>query len=211
MDIGLCMVYCMELKKKILSPLEHWILHHAPVTKSTRERFFIFQDQLQKYLKNDIKMASIPCGLMDDLLSLDYSHIANAELTGIDLDGESLDLAQRNAKNIHNDAIQIAFHQRNAWDLNIIDKFNIIASNGLNIYEPDESKVIALYHEFWKALTTGGILITSFLTPPPALSSESTWKNVNPADALKQKALFVDIIQASWQAFSEQKNKRDSN
>lgn len=44
-------------------------------------------------------------------------------------------------------------------------------------------------------------MVTSFLTPPPALSAESPWRNVNPNDAIKQKAIFNDIIGVTWQTF----------
>jgi len=80
-----------------LSPLESWILHRAPGIKGTRERFFIFQQQVQKRLLNNMALASIPCGLMDDLLTLDYSELSDITLTGIDLDLSSLNLARKNA------------------------------------------------------------------------------------------------------------------
>jgi hypothetical protein len=50
--------------------------------------------------KNNVQIAStsISCGLMDDLLRLDYSSCKNYHLTGIDLDKRSLDLAVQSAK-----------------------------------------------------------------------------------------------------------------
>ena len=186
-------------KKKGFPPLEQWILHRAPVFKGTQERFQIFKHQLQKHLKNSMTVASIPCGLMDDLLGLDFSQTPEVALLGVDLDKNSLKLAQENA---HAYACKnVSFLEKDAWNLGVTEAYDMITSNGLNIYQPDDEKVVALYKEFHKALKKDGILITSFLTPPPALSPESTWKNYVAADTLKQKAIFADIIQTGWQTF----------
>ncbi len=185
------------IQKSDLSSLEHWFLHKAPIVKSTQERYQIFKTQLQKHVTNDVKMASIPCGLMDDLLCLNYSDVQGTEITGIDLDEESLHLAFENSKEYNVKNIQ--FMNRDAWNLRITNEYDLITSNGLNIYEPDDGKVIDLYKEFYAALKVGGTLITSFLTPSPLMSAESTWKNFDMADIMKQKAILIDIVQVVWQ------------
>lgn len=194
-------------KKQNLAPLEEWLLNRAPSVKATQERFRIFQKALQGRLKDNVKIASVPCGIMDDLLTLDYTGIKEPYLTGIDLDHRSLELAQENAKK-HN-LTHIEFIQRDAWNLDLRGEYDLITSNGLNIYEPDDIKVIKLYKQFHVALKADGILITSFLTPPPTLSKESTWKNVNLEDSLKQKAIFGDIIGATWQTFRTEDKTRE--
>ncbi len=101
-----------------------------------------------------------------------------------------------------------SFHQSDAWDLGKFEgQFDVITSNGLNIYEGDDTKVTALYAEFFKTLKPGGILITSFLTPPPAMGG-ATWKDVNPADAAKQRILFGTIIGVGWQHFRTEETTR---
>jgi hypothetical protein len=177
-----------EPRQENLSELETWILESAPVVLATRERFYIFRKQLQHYLKNGAKLASVPCGSMDDLLGLDYSHFLDMKLVGIDLDQESLDLAAKNAVAHHNP--QVSFLKKDAWHLAIYEEYDIITSNGLNIYEHDDQKVNALYQEFFNALKPGGVLITSFLTPPPAVSKASTWHNYNAGDFSKAKSYF---------------------
>ena len=194
------------IKKEKLSPLESWLLNKAPAIKATSERFRIFNSQLQKHLRNGIKIASIPCGLMDDLLCLNYKNLKDIKLAGIDLDQESLELAKENSKDY---GIQNAeYIKKDAWNLNINEEYDILTSNGLNIYEQDFNKIIDLYKQFYKALKVGGILITSFLTPPPSLEKNSTWKNYDTEDALKQKAIFSDIIQAKWQTFQTEDQAR---
>ena len=189
-------------------PLENWIIHKAPVFKSTQERFRIFQDQLKSYVKSEMTVASVPCGLMDVSLSLDFSHLENVKLVGIDLDKDTLNLANKNAEKNNKTSIT-SFLRQDAWNLEIDEKYDILISNGLNIYEHDDQKVVELYKEFFKALKSDGILILSFLTPPPSLSKESSWKNYNLEDALKQKAVFGDIIQAQWQASRTENQTRE--
>ncbi|CEO17198.1 hypothetical protein RMONA_04060 [Rickettsia monacensis] len=53
-----------------LYPLEIWILYHAPSIKATQERFKIFQKILQDKLEDGMQFISVPCGTMDDLLTL---------------------------------------------------------------------------------------------------------------------------------------------
>ncbi len=189
-----------------LRPLEKWLLTRAPAVKATQERFHIFQKHLHKHLQSNIKVASIPCGLMDDLLSLDYSCVSNVSLTGIDLDKESLKLAQENA--VQNQVEYVQFSEKNAWDLKSDSEYDIITSNGLNVYVTDLNAEINLYKEFYKALKKDGIFITSFLTPGPMQSENSPWKNYDVSDLLKQKAVFSDILQVNWQTMKKESEIR---
>lgn len=184
--------------------LEQWIYYDAPAVKATRERFWIFNEILQSLLVRDTSFASIPCGLMDDLLRLPTDDTVS--LTGIDLDPSSLKQAEQNA-HAHQKS-NVKFLEKDAWDLDLSDAFHVIASNGLNIYEKSDERVVALYGQFYKALKSGGKLVTSFLTPPPALSLESTWKNYATEDALKQKVLFSEIIGVQWQTFRTETQTR---
>jgi len=204
--ISYLILYGRQKDKSELTSLEKWFLYDAPVIKATQQRFRIFQEQLIKYINKETKVASIPCGTMDDLLSLNIPHDHYVHFCGIDLDKNSLELAEKNSKKYAYP--HVSFHQRNAWNLGASQKFDLITSNGLNIYEPDDQKVVQLYQEFYKVLKSKGILIASFLTPPPNLSKDSLWKNYNKADVIKQKAIFGDIIQTKWQVFRTESQKR---
>lgn len=199
-------VILQGLKKTDLHPLEQWMLTKAPIIRATRERFHIFQTAIQQHLKSNQTIASIPCGLMDDLLSLDYTHVSNVHLVGIDLDGESLKLARHNADHYGQD--NVSFIESNAWTLGAQNTYDIVVSNGLNIYVADDQKNQDLYRAFYTALKPGGILITSFITPPPAVSPESPWHDYDEVDALKQRALLVDIIETTWQNFRTESHTR---
>jgi ubiquinone/menaquinone biosynthesis C-methylase UbiE len=198
----------LALKEELSNPLEKWFIYDCPGILATRERFKIFHKQLTHCLQEDSTIASIPCGLMDDLLLLDDKHLTRINYVGIDLDPHSLSLATANAHRVGKESCS-CFLQKDAWDLNIHETYDVISSNGLNIYEPNPEKVTELYRGFFNALKKYGVLITSFLTPPPTLTDESTWINVNPDSIIKQKAIFSDILQVGWQSYQSEAAVRE--
>lgn len=184
------------------SQLESFILERAPTLLATQQRFQIFLEQNQLAVRNNAKLLSLPCGLMGELLYLNYENIENLDLFGIDLDPEALSLAQQNAKSKNLDK-WCQLIKKDAWRLDYENKFDLISSNGLTIYESSDEKVAKLYKLFFKALKPGGKLITSFMTPPPTATDNCEWdmSQVIPADLMLQKVLFVDIVQAAFSCF----------
>lgn len=182
--------------------LELFLLDQAPTCLATQQRFEIFKREIQNRLHDGVILASIPCGLTADLLDLDFSQIPHFSIYGIDIDPESLIQSQKIAENL-SIADDCQFVQRDAWALGYEKKFDIITSNGLSIYEPDNTKILALYHHFFLALKPNGCLVTSFLTPPPILGTKTEWDltNVNSEHALLQKIVFADILECKWQIF----------
>lgn len=183
-------------------PLEKWLL-----TKSlfviARERLATFQRLITNKLKSNMVLASLPCGLMDDLLHLDYSGFKNISLFGIDADSESLEYAKENAKKRCLEK-SVNFLCKDAWQLDIESQFDLLTSNGLNMYESDEGRLISLYKNFYKALKPGGVLVMSFLPPPPAKADLEEIANlfkISPQDWKKERSLFGDIIQIKYLNF----------
>ena len=183
-----------------IPPLETWIRTKAPMVKATRERFHIFQREVVALLRDNITLASVPCGLMDCLLRLDYSSHKNISFIGVDLDEEALNLALGNALNFGHDA-HLQLILKDAWEMTLKQNVDILISNGLTIYEPDHSKVLELYKKFHRALKPGGTLVTSFLTPPPIPGNQCPWRNFNVDDLLLQKSIMVDILDAKFQCY----------
>ena len=187
---------------KPLTRLEDFLLNRSPTLLATQQRFKIFLKENQTQVNPGAHLACIPCGMMGELLYLDYNNISHINLTGIDYDKDTLEHASTlaSARNI---TFNINFIQRDAWQLNIENAFNLISSNGLNMYEPDDKKVEALYQHFYNALKPGGKLVTSFLTYPPALTDQCEWdmSRINKDDLLIQKVIFVDIMQAKFQCY----------
>lgn len=185
--------------------IEEYIFKDALVTISSRERFHIFQEEIQKILDSKMTLASIPCGLMRDLLTLDFSSTKNVELIGIDLDPKSIqlskDLAEVNGLNKYAE-----YKCKDAWNLEIDNKIDVITSSGLNVYESNYERLIDLYKSFYKALKNNGVLITSFLTPPPNICSSSPWEisDVPESTLALAKIIFGDILELNWQNFKSE-------
>lgn len=192
----------LNSENKPFTQLESFFLNQAPSSLATQQRFEIFKKETQKRLQNGISLASIPCGLTADLLDLDFSQLSDFSIFGIDIDTESIHQSQQIAEKLKI-ANHCQFLQKDAWNLGYDKKFDIISSNGLSIYEPDNKKVIDLYKNFFLALKPNGSLITSFLTPPPIPGTKTEWDltAINPEHALLQKIIFSDIIEAKWQLF----------
>ncbi len=182
--------------------IETFLLNKAPTCLAIRERFEIHKKEIQKRVKEGVSFASIPCGVMADLLDVDYSGISNFKLTGIDIDPETLEEAEELAKEkkLQGDC---EFYVRDAWNLQIENQFDLMTSSGLNIYVSDDEKVTALYHQFCRALKPKGCLLTSFLTPPPGLPVQTEWNisKIHLPDAQMQKLIFNDILDCKWQTF----------
>lgn|GEM_PF-135273 len=196
----------LPIKPLIKNVIEEFLFNKAPTCLATQQRFQIFKKELQKRVSEGAVFASVPCGLMADLIELDFSRIFRFALVGIDIDAEAIAQGQRFA-NEHNISENCTFLQRDAWALSINDRFDVLTSNGLSIYEPNDERVIDLYREFFKAIKPGGYLITSYLTPPPIPGQVSEWNlaKVSTADALLQKIIFADILNCKWQIFRSSK------
>lgn len=189
-----------------------WRIYEAlPAVLATRERFGIFQRETQALLRPGIAMASIPCGWMGDLLLLDYRDCAgDFSLTGIDLDPEAIEGARRLAQERGLES-HVSLRQADAWAGSLHEEVDVLTSNGLNIYEPDDAHVVELYRAFFRALRPGGTLITSFLTPPPMLHPASSWRmaELDPQLLAFQHLLFTRIIDAKWSALRTHDQTRE--
>ncbi len=196
---------------KPLALLEKQILDRCPVVLATQERFKIFLRQNQQRVRNNARLACIPCGLMGELLYLDLMGIDSIELIGIDYDANTLASAQALAKRLEV-PFALTLEQQDAWQLSVDHGFDLISSNGLNIYEPDDAKVTALYQRFYEALKPGGMLVTSFLTPLPnpdhREACEWDMRFINQEDLILQRILFADIIATKWQSYRSTEQTR---
>lgn len=185
-----------------LHPLERFILDRCPVLLATQERFDIFLRENQTQVSHGATLACIACGMMNDLLYLDYTGITDIQLIGLDYDANTLKDAEKLAQEKAL-APFVTLMQQDAWQLNAHDEYDLISCNGLTIYEPDDARVASLYQRFFTALKPGGKLVTSFLTFPPTLTDACEWDmtHVNRDDLLQQKILLADIVEAKFQHY----------
>jgi len=182
--------------------MESFLLDKAPTIRATQQRYQVFLEQNQQAVLNNATLASIPCGLMGELLNLQLATVDTISLVGIDCDSKSLAEAEQivQEKEV---AQPVILQQADAWQLKQCNNFNLISSNGLNIYEPDDNKVVDLYQKFHTALKPGGILVTSFLTPPPNEYNAGEWQmnKIDQQDLKLQKIIFSYILNAKWQCY----------
>ena len=187
-----------ELKE---NGLEAFLLEQAPTVLATRQRSQIFKSLIAEEIAPNKRWASIPGGVMGEFLTLGHS-LEGMEITGIDLDASNFTYAQQLAER-NGVRAKLQFEQRDAWSLEEENRYDLVSSNGLNIYVEEEDKLIELYRTFYKMLSHGGVFITSALTVPPIPGRESEWKmdQLNPQHMLMQKVLFQDILGSDWQQY----------
>lgn len=185
-----------------LSTWETYLLSQAPLTIAVQQKFQIFLQENQKSVRDGARLATIPSGVMGELLDLDFTGIDDITLVGIDCDAETLQDAQQLAQQKGlQDCVEL--YQKDAWNMQFENEFDLISSNGLTIYEPDDERVVALYAEFYRALRPGGRLVTSFITAPPTPDDPGEWRLdlLNPEDLRRQRIIYADVVDAQWQSF----------
>jgi SAM-dependent methyltransferase len=194
------MTTCSVPKK--CSHLEEFILHRSPFTLAWRELLKKFRKVTQENLRDNMILVSVPCGAMRELLELDYSSVSNVSIIGIDIDPDSLLLAQKLAEKMGLSS-QLSLCQQDAWQLSYNSEIDLITSCGLNIYVADRQKVLDLYRQFLKALKPGGKLIIGFLTYPPGEKVASEWQleGIPSEDLLLERILYKDILDLQWRNF----------
>lgn len=192
-----------------VKPFEEFFLKQAPASLATQERLEIFHRVLQKEVREGVVMASVPCGLMSDLLMLDYSGVSDVTLIGSDIDAESIELAIQRAREVQFPG-KLFMQQADAWKLELREPVDVLTSNGLNIYESCDVRVVELYRSFFAQIKPGGMLVTSFLTPPPTLDPHSEWRvdQINIEHLMHQKRVLVDTIGVAWQSYRSSEKKR---
>jgi len=185
-----------------LTKIEDFLLNEAPNVLATQERYRHFLAQNQQAVQEGVVLACIPCGLMGELLNLDYSAVKDFRLVGIDIDQDALDGARGLAQKLKLDQ-NVELLQKDAWNLGLRNEFDLISSNGLNVYEPELDKVTELYHQFYLALKPGGKLVTSFVTYPPS-HEKCEWDltKINAEAAQMQQIIISDILNFKGVCFS---------
>jgi SAM-dependent methyltransferase len=180
-----------------LTELETWLLDRCPIFLATQERFRIFRTLTQPFLRPDMKLASLPAGLMDDLLTLNYMQAPGSVLTAVDLDPETLEEADENYKRLK-PPVQVQFEVRDAWELGSVERWDLITSNGLNIYVEEDERCVDLYRSVSQALKPGGVFVTSFITPP------EQWQPKDAGDLDRQRFLFKEVVPVKWSCVREE-------
>jgi SAM-dependent methyltransferase len=199
------MIFYEELNVK-LHPLESIMIEKSPGVVAGRERSIRDRKIIQNLVKNNMTLASVPCGYMNDLLRLELKYTNGVKLVGVDLDPKAIEYAKENAKKFNKEAIS-SFYLRDAWALNFENEFDIIHSSGLNIFVQREADLISLYSSFYKAIKPGGFLLTTSNMPPMDDNNKLFW-NISEAEFGEmpmQGILYSEIIQVRQGLFCTEK------
>jgi hypothetical protein len=154
------------------SEFARWLAYDAPGFRSTRERFYIFRDQLHSLIEKGNKhFVSVPCGTMEELFTLEPKNPELLQFTGVDLDPLAEKWIQEaEARYPQVSAVKKTFLNHNAFDLGaVVQNADVVVSNGLNVYVANDEEVINLYRSFASVLKKGGTLVTSHLSPREVL------------------------------------------
>ncbi len=162
---------------------------------SIKERLDFVQSCLQPDLRDGIALLSVPCGVMADLLTLDYAGLSNFQLVGIDLDPDSLALAKNLARE-RNLSDNTSFFLEDAWNISLTRKFDKVVCLGLIPYVRDERKVL-LFKALNAALIDEGELFVNFRTPPAHIDphSEQNRTSVSAENLQLNKVMSSEILQ----------------
>lgn len=182
-----------------LSVIERFFLFSSPAVLAQRELHKKLQKTAQACIGDGRIFASLPCGLMRDLLALDYSQGRNMSLVGIDIDIDSIEKSKLLAASMNTPSVN--WIQKDAWNLEYKNAFDFISSIGLNMYESNKERVIQLYKNMFEALKPGGILFTGILTWPPYLNKEkSDWKVdlIPKFDMHLETLIHRDVLDIQW-------------
>ena len=185
-----------------LTELEAWLLNRCPIILATQERFRICRELTQGLVRSDMSLASLPSGLMDDLLTLDYSNTTGVKITGVDLDPETLREAKENYQGVK-PPVEVAFETRDAWQLGSSERWDLLTSNGLNIYVQDDDHCTEFYRNVARALQPEGIFIISFITPP------EEWRPIDTDDLEYQRFLFKEVVPVKWSCVRDESKTRE--
>ncbi len=73
-------------------------MERSPRVLAAQQRYINCGKIIQNYAQENIIFASLPCGVMRDLLKFDFTGVENFRLVGIDIDFESLEWAKKLAE-----------------------------------------------------------------------------------------------------------------
>eukprot|EP00916_Digyalum_oweni_P009467 GHVL01015982.1.p1 GENE.GHVL01015982.1~~GHVL01015982.1.p1 ORF type:complete len:311 (+),score=94.45 GHVL01015982.1:81-1013(+) len=188
--------------------IEYFLTYKSPHVLAQRRLHNIIIDECNKVLKDDIFIGSIPCGMMRDMLNLNKNNKYN--LIGIDIDNDVFKYSKELSNKLD---INVMYHNKDAWNLNMNNYFDIITSVGLTSYVDDDEQRINLYKEFKNALKKDGLLMTGVLTYPPYYNktdnksdnntdtySETLYDSNNMTDYQMEDVIFT-VAECVWRNF----------
>ena len=187
----------LNKNQKPQNPMEKMLIEI--IATDLQVRLELVKKIMQGELREGISLLSIPCGIMAELSTLDFSGISNFNLFGVDLDSEVLvkagEFSQKMGLKAHTQ-----FACKDAWHLDLDNQFDILVSLGLNIFVKEKERLLDLYRSFHKALKPGGKLLASFPTPDSFYQpdSERRYESLDPNAVRLRRIVFNEIVKIGF-------------
>lgn len=177
-----------------IHPSDKRMLEHC-TARAFCHRIKMLQTAIQRLLRDqripaDPVIASIPCGYIRELLTIDYGAFS-PRVIGIDNDHKALDGARQLANELGFSRLDL--YLKDALMLGPMETVDVIADNSLALYL-DDTKALRLYDQYYGSLTSGGYCITSHMTPPVDWN-----RDLISAEELElQENFFNKVVQGHW-------------
>lgn len=202
--------YLLEHKKLsgywldfLLSPPSHYVsvnsleesfLWKFPSILGMRESVQNIKKIIEQNLQDGISIASFPCGLMSELLTLNYTRIKKFSLCGIDEDFQSIVLASELAEK-NNLSSVVSFFQDHS--LECTNLFHVIV-NKVSLFDSQPER---FYEHYYEKLYPKGLLLTYFSTFSPSFSSSSPWnpKSFKTHSSKLEEVIFQNVLGIRWE------------
>ncbi|MFZ9035628.1 MAG: SAM-dependent methyltransferase [Francisellaceae bacterium] len=198
-----------QAQKEILNLTDYDIemLTHLPTLCATQERFGIFKQEIAKLLMGNNTILVAPSGLLPEIVSQDFSD-KTVHITACDIDAETQTLLKKRLQATPLESY-VDYCCEDIFCFDRANRYDLVVSNGLNIYIADSDRLKTLFAIFYSALRSKGVMITSFLTHPIG-HPQSPWQmdKIDQNKLLEQKRIFVDILQATWSHFRSEAEMR---
>ncbi|MCY4177925.1 MAG: class I SAM-dependent methyltransferase [Endozoicomonadaceae bacterium] len=203
-DIIVNFPHLSPLQQEIITDFDCQILGYFPIVNATQQRFSLFKKEIAACLTQKMDILSAPAGLLPEFRTQDYTH-KDITITALDIDATLEQLLKQYLKGTALEK-KYQFCLQDVFHFSTHNQYDLVVSNGLNIYISDHQKVQQLYQIFFNTLKAGGKLITSFLTPPPTIDANSPWQmeSIPPLWLQQQKQLFIDILDANWNCYMDE-------
>lgn len=174
--------------------------HHLPLAyretvANCRERVVEHVKTLvEKEEKSLVKIASLACGTMFDVLEVEYP-TQNIEFVGYDIDALSLKYAEKKAMEFRKTK-PLTTHDADVMKTELPpQEYDVVVCNGFSFYLTEEKTLQELIQKVEKTLKPGGIFLMSFILPP------SQWKiSEKEKQTHEQIHNIFDAIVAKWTA-----------
>ena len=158
---------------------EGYLFKESPPFAARRYGQQVIHKAVQEFLRPNKAVASIPCGLMSEVLLATSEPFSRVNLYAIDKDSENFDLIRKKYPErlvgnhfrdiLTKDAVNLDYTMYKEW-------FDVICSIGFTMYLEKDEDMQKLFDGFYIALKKDGVLVTNFGTAPAEYNTESLAK-----------------------------------